>query len=491
MENGKERWKLKIYQEDAIPLLLNLINIPKQIIDLERILFPRMSLHHQTLIRENRYRCCTRLILANLLLAAQRKKNLYYSRSTRSYRKELICKENRNFATCEKLIRIMDQLEYLELIDQFKGFQGPKKQANRRTRVKIRQEFLNYIDLKNMFIPQVKQSDHKESFVILKDNNKNIKRYNKRDEGIRRIEKDIVKINKHYTNTSITLELPIRDILSNPILSDNYNKIISNGTLLASKVSIKGYTNHWINGYKYNINILYNIIYNIYQITDSNFISYCNNLKNLPVESILVFHLDDSLVKRVFNETFTNGGRFYGPKYQSLSSDLRKYIYIDGEQTTELDYSGLHVSLLYNFIGLECPDKVYGNLYGELKEIFKTVCFIILNAKDEHTALLAIVKNLKDKYNRNTDYFRAKILLDKFKEMHKPIAKFFHCGMGTRLQWTDSTLMNNILIRLLDNNITGLPIHDSVIVKKRFKDILKHVMEEEYLKMFKFKPIIK
>lgn len=491
MENGKERWKLQIYQEDAIPLLLNLVNIPEQIIDLERILFPRMGLHHQSTVRENRYRDCTRLVLANLLLAAQRKKCLYYSRSTRSYRKELICEQNRNFSTCEKIIRIIDQLEYLKLIDQFKGFQGPTKELNRRTRIKIRKEFLNYIDLKDIFIPEFKQSDHKESFIILKDKNKNIKRYNRNDEGIRRIEKDIVMINNHYINTSITLELPIRDILSNPILSDNYNRIISNGTLLASKVSIKGNIDQWVNGYKYNINILYNIIYNIYQIPDSSFVSYCNNLKKLPVESILVFHLDDSLVKRVFNETFTNGGRFYGPKYQSLSSDIRKYIYIDGEQTTELDYSGLHVSLLYNFIGLECPDRVYGDLDGELKEIFKTVCFIVLNARDEHTALLAIVQNLKDKYNRKVEYFRAKILLDKFKDMHKPISKFFHCGMGTRLQWTDSTLMNNILIRLLDNNITGLPIHDSVIVKTRFKDILRHVMEEEYLKMFKFNPIIK
>jgi hypothetical protein len=83
------------------------------------------------------------------------------------------------------------------------------------------------------------------------------------------------------------------------------------------------------------------------------------------------------------------------------------------------------------------------------------------------------------------------VLLDKFKEIHKLIAKFFHCGIGTRLQWTDSILMNNILLELIRNNVIGLPIHDSVIVKKRFRDILKYIMREEYLKMFKFEPIIK
>ena len=59
------------------------------------------------------------------------------------------------------------------------------------------------------------------------------------------------------------------------------------------------------------------------------------------------------------------------------------------------------------------------------------------------------------------------------------------------MQWVDSTLMNNILIRLLDNEIIGLPVHDSVIVKKRFQNVLKYIMDEEYFKMFEFKPIIK
>ncbi len=491
MENGKERWKLQIYQEDAIPLLLNLINIPKQIIDLERILFPRMGLHYLNTNTENRFRNCTRLILANLLLAAQRKRHLYYSRTPVSYRREFVCRENRIFATYEKIKYVMDKLEYLELIDQFKGFQGSKREDGRRTRVKIRQEFLNYIDLKKTFIPEVSQSNHKKSFIILKDINKNRIRFSKRDEGIRQIEKDIVKINKYYTNVSITLELPIKDILSNPILSDNYNKVISSGILLASKVSIKGNIDQTVNGYKYNINILYNIIYNTYHTASQDIISYCNNLKKLPVESILVFQIDGNLVKRIFNEDFTKGGRFYGPKYQNFSPDLRKYLFIDGEETVELDYSGLHLNILYNSLGLEGPENPYGNLNKELKEIFKVVCFIGLNANDEHSARYAIIKNLRLKFGRLVSYEGAGTLLDEFKKLHKPIAKSFHSGTGVKLQWVDSTLMNNILIRLLDNEIIGLPVHDSVIVKKRFQNVLKYIMDEEYFKMFEFKPIIK
>ena len=118
MEDGKDRWKLEIYQEDSIPLLLNLINIPQQIVDLERTLFPRMCIHFKQDFVEKRYRDCTRLILSNLLLATQRKKHLYYSRSPHSYKQEFVCRENRNFATFRKITFVIDQLEKLELIDQ-------------------------------------------------------------------------------------------------------------------------------------------------------------------------------------------------------------------------------------------------------------------------------------------------------------------------------------------------------------------------------------
>jgi predicted ester cyclase len=471
LEDGKDRWKLEIYQEDSIPLLLNLINIPQQIIDLERTLFPRMCIQFEEEFIENRYRNCTRLILANLLLAAQRNKNLHYSRSESDYRRVYINSNNRNFITMRKVRRVMDQLEELKLIDQFKGFQKNlyKRTDGKRTRIKIRQEFLNYVNLNKTFIPEIKQSNHKKSFIVLKDKNKIIKKYSRRDEGIRQIENDIIKINNKYTNIKITLEIPVKDIMSIPNISNQYNRLINNGTLLASIVSIKGNNNQILMGINTNSNIyLYNTIYLYIHNPSGLCVNHCNNLKKLPVESILVFHLEDTLIKRVFNENFTQGGRFYGPKYQNLNSDIRQYLCIDEERTIELDYNGLHLRILYNGLGLECPENPYGNLKGKLKEIFKVICFIGLNSKNEHSAILAIVQNLRDKFGHLISYEGAKTLLDKFKEMHDPISKFFHRNQGIKLQWADSTLMNRILIRLIDEyNIIGLPVHDSVNNSKK------------------------
>ena len=49
---------------------------------------------------------------------------------------------------------------------------------------------------------------------------------------------------------------------------------------------------------------------------------------------------------RIFNGDFSSGGRFYRGWWQNIPRDLRKYITIDGEPCSELDYSGQHLLLL-------------------------------------------------------------------------------------------------------------------------------------------------
>ena len=51
---------------------------------------------------------------------------------------------------------------------------------------------------------------------------------------------------------------------------------------------------------------------------------------------------------RVFNNrSWKLGGRYYGPWWQSISGDLRKFITINHKAIVELDYSSLHPLLLY------------------------------------------------------------------------------------------------------------------------------------------------
>jgi hypothetical protein len=56
----------------------------------------------------------------------------------------------------------------------------------------------------------------------------------------------------------------------------------------------------------------------------------------------------DKLVRRVFNNSkWDQGGRFYGGWWQRCPKDYRKKIKMDGVMTAEVDFSGLHIVLLY------------------------------------------------------------------------------------------------------------------------------------------------
>ena len=60
------------------------------------------------------------------------------------------------------------------------------------------------------------------------------------------------------------------------------------------------------------------------------------------------------------------------------------------------------------------------------------------------------------------------------------------------LQNTDSKIMHNVIMNLLyQHDVVALPIHDSVIVKSKYKDLLKDVMEEVYVDEMGVKPMLK
>lgn len=60
---------------------------------------------------------------------------------------------------------------------------------------------------------------------------------------------------------------------------------------------------------------------------------------------------------RIYNLNFRRGGRFYalGGGWQSLPKAVRKAVTINGEEVAELDYSALHPSILYAYVGHPMP----------------------------------------------------------------------------------------------------------------------------------------
>jgi len=198
---------------------------------------------------------------------------------------------------------------------------------------------------------------------------------------------------------------------------------------------------------------------------------------------------------------FIYGGRFYTPVFQGIPSKWRKTITIDGEDTIELDYSAHHIRLLYHRIGLDFNGEAYVYKKSDVenkdkRQLHKYIAMIAINALNKKQTIAAVHNSIEDDFDNGKytseipDLKTIEKHYNEFIEYHKLINKFVSNDEGIKLQCQDSKIMNNILIELCNKNIVGLPIHDSVIVKKKHKEILKEIMTKEYLKITNKSPIV-
>ncbi|MEA1946320.1 MAG: hypothetical protein U9N83_03335, partial [Thermodesulfobacteriota bacterium] len=119
-------------------------------------------------------------------------------------------------------------------------------------------------------------------------------------------------------------------------------------------------------------------------------------LAGLGIER-LIFRLNYEYLHRVFSrKSFNFGGRTYGALHQNLPKQMRPHIYINGEKTTEVDYSGFHIRMLYHMEGIEYTDDPYLVCGGpDLRKTYKAVGLIAINAKNDKSAYGAIRDELE------------------------------------------------------------------------------------------------
>ena len=59
----------------------------------------------------------------------------------------------------------------------------------------------------------------------------------------------------------------------------------------------------------------------------------------------------------------------------------------------------------------------------------------------------------------------------------------FHTGIGHYLQFMESQILVEVLLKLIDNGITASPVHDAVLVSEIHVYKSKQVMEQVFLDM--------
>jgi len=205
-----------------------------------------------------------------------------------------------------------------------------------------------------------------------------------------------------------------------------------------------------------------------------------------------ILRMADKEVHRVFNNgSLEDGGRFYGAWWIGAPSIVRKYITINGNSTVELDYSGIHVHLLYARKGINYADldqdayKFDENTTKEERDLNKLILLTAFNANDEKNAAAAVWDELRKEgllyqYNlKNQDAILP--ILKLLKEKHKPIADEIANKYGSKLQYLDSCVIEELIKYYTKKNIPILTIHDSVICEAQHAELVRDKMWQLYI----------
>jgi hypothetical protein len=212
----------------------------------------------------------------------------------------------------------------------------------------------------------------------------------------------------------------------------------------------------------------------------------------------VTLELQKSYLVRIFNRNFKRGGRFYRGVESNMPEELRRHIHINGNPTVELDFSGHHLRMLYHLKKVDMktdPYAVEKNMSPGMRDVYKSVSLIGINAKGNKGALLALYQKFeKDglvQYLPDNSHETRQRLIDNFKAHNQRIAGHLFKQKCHQLMNLDSKISNDILMFFAKNRILVLCIHDSYIIEKQYEKDLLYVMRDAYKARLGFYPVIK
>lgn len=229
------------------------------------------------------------------------------------------------------------------------------------------------------------------------------------------------------------------------------------------------------------------------------------NAFNLSVDKSKVTIQDNrfyfSLKKIYNNSSLKEGGRIF--MTGSNVSDLlnrknRREIYIDEQPTVELDYCQLWPRIAADLVGQKLsPDfDVYGvEIEGYCPKVMRDLCKVglmcLLNADTLETAYYATLGELKSSGMQNKideaksrgmwqDFPIIRRMLDMLMDRNAYLLDFFFSKRATFLMNIESSLMDYVLERAVEDEKVLIPIHDSVIVQEDYIEAAKNNMYKAY-----------
>ena len=186
-------------------------------------------------------------------------------------------------------------------------------------------------------------------------------------------------------------------------------------------------------------------------------------------------------VRRIFSRgSWTLNGRYYGGFWQQVGEDYRKHILINDMPTIEVDYKGIHPSILSinrgkKFNGYGADGVLLPNLTKKQNRVaIKLLVLTAINASSKQQAYKAFRSSsdisLKD-YELDT-------LLDGFLKLNPHLGEDLFTDKGIELMYQDSQIVEYVINKFTQAGVPILIVNDSfLVIHDMVLDLKKYMIQ--------------
>ena len=191
-----------------------------------------------------------------------------------------------------------------------------------------------------------------------------------------------------------------------------------------------------------------------------------------------VVDANDRQVRRIFTRgQFNSGERLFGGFWQNLKKRERlSGIEISGQRVIELDYGQMSPTILYGMANAEPPP---GDLYaipGYLRD--RSAIKKLMNAMlFSDGPINRMPQGLGSAFEERQS---VRGVMQAIQEHHGGIADMFCTGIGHEIQFVESSILIDVLLKLKDHGVVALPIHDAILVPNSSLELAQGVMKRVF-----------
>lgn len=188
-----------------------------------------------------------------------------------------------------------------------------------------------------------------------------------------------------------------------------------------------------------------------------------------------VVDVSNRMLRRIFTQgSFESGGRLFGGFWQMLGREERRLgLHINGEQSVELDYGQATPRIAYGVLETVLPMEDAYSIPGfeshraGMKKVLNAMLFA-------DKPLARMPKGVRKEFSAQHSISEV---VSAIEAAHAGLKELFYTGIGHKLQFMESQIMVDVLVRLMSEGVVALPIHDAILVPVSSKELGLRVMD--------------